>query len=543
MILWRFITGLRHESLCSGRRNRRGGSGGYVRHTEPLEASGGVVHVRTLGASLSVFSAAQGVGLTAGLLLHMVAARYLAPADYGRFAVAHSIFLVLLVLLVNAIPNALRRRVSLDARQVGSAWRALVWLHLPLALGVSLLLAASGPLLAAGLGDAMLTGPLRLIAVDVALRAGVVEPAWLLLNGTGRHRLQAALMAGHSVLRCTLVAVAVIAGYGLSGAVAGLVAASVLSGMLVICLAQPFRGGESPSAGGLGPARDLFRWLQWAPAANVVNHLAMAGNLWLAKAMSTDAAAVGPYAACYLLASTLLPTGAILSSSCFARFASLVSAGASANAARVLRAALRAAGVLGVLAAAWTASSGESVLRLVFGSDYAGAADLLVLLWLAMTGTALYWFFCEMLAAAECLAARLAAVVITALATASLTIVWFQQAGFAGAAAALAVSSGLGVALTGTLLYRIVGPFLPWATLGRTVLAAAVAAAAARAWLHRGFPEGLYWLLGVQAGVYFVCLWLLGEFSAPRHKTALTEIGDVRVKSNGITAASGRQDS
>jgi len=499
--------------------------------------------VRSVGASLSAFGAAQGVGLTAGLLLHIVAARYLDPADYGRFAVAHSIFLVLLVLLVNAIPNALRRRVSLDAGQMGSAWRALIRLHLPLALGVSALLAAAAPLLAAGLGDAMLTGPLRLIALDVALRAGMVEPVWLLLNGAGRHRLQAALMAGHSVLRCCLVAVGVIAGYGLTGAVAGLVASSVLSAMLVIRLARPFCGGETPSAGGLGSARDLFRWIQWAPAANVVNHLAMAGNLWLAKAMSTDAAAVGPYAACYLLASTLLPSSAILSSSCFRRFASLVSEESPAKAGAVLRAALRVVAVLGVFAAACTALWSEPVLRLVFGSDYAGAADVLVLLWLAMSGTALYWFFCEMLVAAECLAARLAAALITALATVSLTIVWFQRAGLPGAAAALAVSSGIGVGVTGTLLYRIAGPFLPWATVGRTVLAAAVAGALARAWLHPGFPETLYWLLGVQAVVYFVCLWLLGEFSTPGDDAALAETRDMRLNGDGMTPAPGRQDS
>jgi O-antigen/teichoic acid export membrane protein len=265
----------------------------------------------------------------------------------------------------------------------------------------------------------------------------------------------------------------------------------------------------------LGSHRDLLHWLQWAPAANLVNHIAVAGNLWLAKALTSDAEAIGLYAACYMLAATLLPTSAILSSTCFRRFAGLVPS-EPAVAAALLKSVLRGACLLAVLAVAGIWSCGETVLQIVFGDAYAGAAHLLLLLWLGMSATALYWFFCEMLAAAQALVVRLRAAAWSGACSALLAIVMLQHGGLPGSAAALLLGSSLGVAMTGLALHRIVGPFLPAGTLVRATLSAAAALAALLFARSLGMPQDRWFSAGFLVTGYAACLWLLGEF--PRSK-------------------------
>ncbi len=440
--------------------------------------------MRPLAGSLTAFSAAQGVSLAAGLLLHATAARFLTVADYGRLAVTHSVLLVMLVALNHGIPNALRRAVSLEPALLGAAWRRLLTLHLPLAVGAAVLVAVGAPWAAILFGDPLLTDALRVVAADVALRAGVVEPGWLLLNGAGRHRLQAALMATHSLCRCAAVAGVLALGYGLIGAVTGMVLASALNVLLVVNV-LPVRSHRHPKreregtneeladAAGYKVGRDrraisdspfavkdLLRWLRLAPAANLIHHVAVAGNLWLAKALTSDAEAVGVYAACYMLASTLLPTSAILSATCFRRVAGLVQSEPAA-AAKILRTVLGGACLLTFVSIIAISLCGGPLLRFVFGDAFAGATRLLLLIWLGMTGTALTWFFCEMLAAAQALTVRLWAAIWSGIGSAVATTVLLPLGGLPGAAAGLLVGSILGVVLSGAALYRIVGGLWP----------------------------------------------------------------------------------
>jgi O-antigen/teichoic acid export membrane protein len=226
--------------------------------------------MRPLAGSLTAFSAAQAVSLAAGLLLHATAARFLTVADYGRLAVTHSVLLVMLVALNHGIPNALRRAVSLEPALLGGAWRRMLAFHLPLAIAVSLLLAAFAPLASRLLGDGLLTVPLQVVAADVALRAGLVEPAWLLFNGAGRHRLQAALMAAHSLFRCAAVAGMLALGFGLTGAVAGLLGATALSVLLAVGARRAHYASTTIRGGILTAGRAVKLLEFWLDESNVV---------------------------------------------------------------------------------------------------------------------------------------------------------------------------------------------------------------------------------------------------------------------------------
>lgn len=64
--------------------------------------------------SVAAFSIGQFLSLIAGLMLQVIVARQLLPADYGRFVIANTVLLALTLALVSAVPKAIARVVSID---------------------------------------------------------------------------------------------------------------------------------------------------------------------------------------------------------------------------------------------------------------------------------------------------------------------------------------------------------------------------------------------------------------------------------------------
>ncbi len=273
-----------------------------------------------------LFGLAQVFSLAAGLALQSIAARRLGAADYGRFVTVQSVLLVALVLLMSAVPNALRRRLSCDPGSLRVAWRMLWLVQVPLALGAAALVSALSSGAARALNDAALSPALSLVAIELAIRGGLLEPAWHLLNGLRRHTTQAALMIVHTALRFACVAGVLLVSAGLLQALAALVAAAAISSLavLVAILAaantMPHRSHAS-----IGP--ELWQWLRLSPAAEILNYLAVAANLWIVKAMVSDQQQLGAYAACYMLVHVVLSLGIVLSRSFFSSFAQAMERG------------------------------------------------------------------------------------------------------------------------------------------------------------------------------------------------------------------------
>jgi O-antigen/teichoic acid export membrane protein len=244
---------------------------------------------------VGLFGCAQLAALVAGLLPQAVVAHRLGAADYGRFAMAQSVLLTGLVLLLSAIPNALRRRVSVDAGGLHAAWRVLWFVQTPLALGCGLVLCCISAPVASMFNDRALGPALSVVAWELVVRGGVLEPAWHLLNGMARHATQATLMTVYSGLRVLCVAGMLHWSAGLVPAVTGLVAAATVGAVLTIAVVYTVKKA-TPPAGQAGFARELWQWVQWAPAAELLAYLAVTTNLWTAKALLPDAESAGTYA-------------------------------------------------------------------------------------------------------------------------------------------------------------------------------------------------------------------------------------------------------
>lgn len=157
--------------------------------------------------SVIVFSTGQLLSLVAGLALQVLVGRSLLPVEYGYFVVASTVLLALILGLVSAVPKALCRIVSVDAGQLGLAIRTLLLVQLPICCLVALLLVGFARLEIVHSADGILSLSLQLVAIELIIRGGLLEPAWALLNGLRYHRTQATLMLLHSMLRLACVAI------------------------------------------------------------------------------------------------------------------------------------------------------------------------------------------------------------------------------------------------------------------------------------------------------------------------------------------------
>ena len=427
--------------------------------------------------SVTLFGTAQVIALAFGLLLQAMLARTLTMGDYGRFAVTHTISLAMLMLLMSAVPNALRRLVSVHPASLAIAWRSTLRVQFPVAVTVAVMLAAVAPLVAGTFRDPFIVIALQLVAFEVAMRAGLVEPLWYLLNGIGRHSLQAVLMTGHSVLRFVCVGCLICLKPGLLEAVFGLLLSATISMCIAVVIVRRVATSTSNATGGDGLGKELVRWITLAPAVDVLNYFLVVGNLWIIKATCQEDAMIGTYAACFTIAHAIVPLGLVLSRSCFAPFARKVAQQQFGEAAAVLSQVVRAGAVVAGLVVVTTFPCGDAIVRLLYGKRFGGTEELLGILCLGMTGASMCWLLFEQLSAASRLKTRLSALAVVATVSVPATLYLTQAFGINGAAWALVVTGCVGMLAAGIPLRLLVGPFVPWSTLCRVAVAASGIAA------------------------------------------------------------------
>lgn len=433
--------------------------------------------------SLAFFMTAQAVALVAGLALQVWTARTLSPADYGRFLVAHSLSLAIQILLASGIPNALRQLVANSPGLLPLAWRHILLLQIPLSLAAAMLLVCSASWLGWVLNDDNLTVVLQLVSVEVALRGGLLEPCWYLMNGAGWHKLQAALMGLHAVLRLICVACLLVASPTLLAAVLGLVLSatgSVLLGVGAMYGRKCRARIDAPSDIERRLREHLLRWLRLAPLAETLSYLTIAGNVWMLRAGIADHAEVGRYGACFALAQAVLPLGQVLSRACFSEFAQCLGSRDFRRAARLLSVAIRVAILVGGLAIALVVLYGDAVLWILYGSEYAGLGKVMAVLCMGTSVMALYGFLAEMLCAGDRLRPRLVISLGLAVGSLPLTYLFVLWGGTSSAAWGLVITGLAATVSAGGVLHHIVGPYFPAATLLRATGAAALALAIQR---------------------------------------------------------------
>jgi O-antigen/teichoic acid export membrane protein len=392
-----------------------------------------------------------------------------------------------------------------------------VWaFQLPLGCAAALILAFASGRAASLFADHSLGLALQLTAIELVLRAGLLEPGWCLLNGSHYHRTQAGLMLMHSVLRVLCVGVSVAGGGSLSGCIVASVVASLLSLALLIPVMMVVCRNESVwqrSKANAATGAELLRWIRWAPLAEVLNYFVVASYLWLLKVISRDPVEIGVYAACFMLAQAVLPLGIAVSRGTFATFASLLDRGCIDEVVVLLRLVLRSVFIAASCMVAVSFVLGPSLMLVFFGSDYGQVGGLLGMLMTGIVGIAIVWVLGDVLNAAGQLPARLTAMLGLGLFAVASGLLLIPAFGTVGGAWAMLLTGAVGALSMGCVVgFRIPG-CIPRGTLVRSAVSAAISYVACAAFASASHVGGI--LVGTVSvvAVNLLCLLLLREWS------------------------------
>ena len=393
--------------------------------------------------------AADSLFVPTALVIAAFLARRLGPAQYGLFALAATVTGWLEWLIASLFSRAAVRQVAAarDWRPVGSA---VVRSMLLAGLVIGILLAVVAGPLGGALGDRALV-PLLYVAALNAPLAGLALGHRFVLTGLERFRARAIASAVRWIGRLALVVVLVEAGFGVAGAVAASVAATGLEFLVARCAVRPPFLSAGPT-----PWRELGRLAVPLFLAGASVRAFERIDLICLQAIGGRAADTGMYGAAQSLAALPGFIVAAFAPALLSAVTRFVAAGDEASGRVLSRKALRGVLWLVPVAGAVALASG-SIVRLLFGASFAGAAPVLAVLCLAALANVALVVASTLLVAndhAEATVAIAAPLVPLAVAGHLLAIPRF---GGVGAASVTAAASCIAAAVSLVVLTRVTG--------------------------------------------------------------------------------------
>lgn len=436
--------------------------------------------------------------------VNFVLGSLLGSVDYGNYGVTVRWVSLLNMMLVQGLLQGMSRLVAQQPQAALGLWHAARKVAVGLGLGAAVLLAALSWPLADVLGDARLQ-PLLMAAGLISAAYALYAPQVGVLNGLQRFLHQALLDMGFSTAKLVFILVPAALGLGALGSVLGFGTAAAL---MALVAGLTLRGAPAGA-----PSQRLTAGALMGFSGAVMGYQGLANLLMLLDlAVVKRGAAQGwvgvldpgyytaavnlaqvPYLGCTAIVFVVFP---------------LLGAANNASAPQIgstVTAALRYALLVGAPVSAAMAAAAPGVLTAVFPSAYVAAAPALRMLSLAYLCMALASVVCTMLNALG-RPIRSAAVVLAGVA-ASAVVLWVAvpQWGMLGGAGAAVV--GMGVSLTVGLvaLRRTGGAGLPWRSMARHGVAAAVVLGVG---LSVNWPQGSWTARALGAGGA-VALWAL----------------------------------
>lgn len=438
---------------------------------------------RAAGRGFLVITGAKAWFLVSASILNFgLPLLFATPADYGTYGVVVGAVSLLNMVVITASLQAVAKVVSEEPRAAAASLRRALTLQLGLALPLAALFALAAEPIADWLRDPAYAPLLRLSAPIIAAY-GFYALFVGVFNGLKHYTRQAALDIVFATLRTVLILAAVALGFGVAGAIAGFVTASliilVFSGLWVARTLRAFRReqdatpGAPSTTGDSSSGRRLLVFLVANLAYTFVLNLAMRVDLFVLKRLSADAASAtselsNALAGAYNLVVNIarLPYQAVIAIA-FVIFP-LLSRATYENDLEATRAWLRntmryALLLVGAFATV-LAGAGPDLLRPLY-PDYAAAGSALPALCTAYALFALLYVATTMLIAAgrPWLSTLLMSLTTVLLGVLCLAIIGAVEVGspmLDGASVAVLLAMAAGLVGAGALSVRLYGAFL-----------------------------------------------------------------------------------
>ena len=452
--------------------------------------------------------AGQGWHLLTAFALYAILARRLGPAVFGQWRVVISVLVWFELFINSGLIKVATKSISESRADRSRIERASY-------LGQALIAAAAfialevlaGPI-AGMLGRPELAGLLRVSALDIPLYGAFMVASAVVL-GQERYERQAIAWIIYATAKFVAIAVLVVAGFSLTGALVGNALSSIIGFAAVF---SPWKKREGSESDVVALSRVLMVAAVPFLALSLTEGLGQSADLWLVSAMVPSATAVGLYASATVLAEvpTFLFQG--LQRVIFPSVARAAAERDERLAGHYAMQGVRLAIIVCVFMVALVASTGHQLLSLVYSDAYAGAFLPLVLLMVAAAGRTVRATCGEVLMARDRRRAALVVMAGVLVLEIALLAVLAPLYGLVGAAAGVAAAALVGGLWSVLLIARQIGT-RPLATLARCAVSAVLVGAglaiitpAAPLWLAAAYP--------MAAIAYAALLWLTREVGA-----------------------------
>jgi len=197
----------------------------------------------TLDGTVRVF-VAEALILPTGLVTTAVLTRHLGTEGYGLFTLAATLVVWVEWCITALFARATYLRISeaTDWRPIGTA---VLRLHLVVSTACAVVLVLAAAPLAKLLGEPVLSGYLRLFAIDIPI-ASLAHAHRDILIGIGGFRQRALISAGRWSVRLILIVVLVSLGFSVPGAIVASIGASVAEAGVARCFVRPALCARTP---------------------------------------------------------------------------------------------------------------------------------------------------------------------------------------------------------------------------------------------------------------------------------------------------------
>lgn len=407
--------------------------------------------------------------LACGFAVTITLARHLGPDLFGVYSVILSLLVWVEQTVSMGIPSVYRKVISEDPASTPSVLAAVKRYSLPWCLGVTAIYCVLSPLVAWGMADWRLVVLLLVSSIDIPV-FGLYATYMGVLNGRGRFFSQSLLAVVYAVSRTLVIAGAVVAGFGVVGALVGNGVGSLLGLLMALFLVR--RMAESDSQQGLygKPCGNLevpgrmrsygLPYLANYMIASVLIHM----DIWLVKALTVDRetvdAVVGFYAVAYNLARIPFFLIGAVTFTVFPAVSKAAFQNLRAEAQEQITHSLRMVLVIVLPMVAVVLTTGERMIVFLFSEAYLPAATAFKILFGGVSLFSVFLFFVAVIAAENRVKASLSISLGLLPFAIGLHAVLIPAYGIEGAAAVTSVMALAGVTLAGAYVRRRFGTLL-----------------------------------------------------------------------------------
>ena len=409
---------------------------------------------------------AQIIFMGSGYIIHFGIARMVSAEEYGRFGVVLAILQVIQIFLVKGVPDAVTKYVA-EGRDTIQTKRRALKLQTSFSLIISLGLFSLAPLIADKLNDERLTLYIMVISSIIPIRA-ILSVYTGYLNGLRDFKKVSLIFNANTFSRILLVFLFLAIGFGILGAIGGYIAASVIALTLSYVYSKVNIAGKSISS------KKIIDFAIPMILFSACYLALMNLDLFFVKAIVENPEDAGYYTASKMLSSIIFGAIVGLSLTLFPSISKSVSKNDLSQTQSYISNSIRYLIMILLPLCVIISIYARAFLTLFYPEEYAAGSTSLSLLVFGTSFIALFVIFGTIISGAGHPRTPTIIGVFLVIVDIILNYVLVDRYGMSGGAWSTFIAGGMGIILSGGVVYKMFKTIVRWQSFLKISVATAI---------------------------------------------------------------------